>query len=85
MAILKTEKNKTPSELIERELEIKKLINNLEVSECATVEIACKITAYRTSFEYYKKQFNSESGLPARNFSFIGTKNPSVWEIYRIS
>jgi hypothetical protein len=66
----------------ERELEIKKLVTEIEVGHEAVIRIECKITAYRTSFEYFKNQFNNEM-KEKRRFSFSKTENYKEWIVRR--
>ena len=66
----------------DRELEIKTLLSDLEVGFTATVLIQCKITAYRTSFEYFKRQYNLET-QSNKGFQFLSTENPKEWKITR--
>ena len=66
----------------QRELEIKKIITELELGYEAVVKIECKIGAYRTSFEYFKNQYNIEMN-ETRRFSFLKTTKFQEWIIKR--
>ena len=66
----------------ERELEIKRILTELEIGFEVIVEIKCKITTYRSSFEYFRNQINIDT-RENRRFAFLKTINPNQWIIRR--
>ena len=68
----------------EREMEIKRLLTELENGSEAVVEIGCKPTAYRTSFEHYRKQYNLDAHENKR-FTFSKGENNKQLIILRIN
>lgn len=86
MAILKIYEQQNLAENSKfREIEIKKIINDVQINSIAEVEIECNITAYKTSFNHFLYQFNNLVDIAERKkFSFNKTENPKIWLISRV-